>query len=342
MDVVPIRRWTAGIPYRPVDIHETKAPRPLLNARQIEAIAAVARTGSVTEAANLLGVSQPAVSMMLRECNDLVGFPLFERRRGRMQPAQETSLLIPEMDSIIDGLHRIGRLLGDLREASTGRVRLALPAVLADALLPHALTSFQRELATLNLQILSTEDPVTDVESDNADLGLALGPVADRHASTNDIGLTSLVCAMHVDHPLARRRHLTVDDFCGTAIVRFDDGSSLGALQRGIFHQAGFLPEVTCQVSSVSTALALAERNIGIAIVPDLTVGLARRGLAIVRFVPETALVLRLVLPTDRRVSRAGRRLSVVIRAAARHVLGAAATGSAISDDAAQRSHNRL
>ena len=57
-----------------------------LSFRQLQIIGAVGRSGSVTGAAAALGISQPAVSMMLKDCTQAAGFPLFVRRQGRLQP----------------------------------------------------------------------------------------------------------------------------------------------------------------------------------------------------------------------------------------------------------------
>lgn len=78
-----------------------------LSVRQMEVIYAVARYGSVTEAARVLGISQPAVSVIIQECNRVAGVQLFERKQGRLQPTPETGALLPEIERVQTAMRRV-------------------------------------------------------------------------------------------------------------------------------------------------------------------------------------------------------------------------------------------
>lgn len=64
-----------------------------MNLRQLEIFGAVMSTGTTVGAANLLNVSQPAVSQMILHMEDQLKFELFHRQRGRLVPTQEAELL---------------------------------------------------------------------------------------------------------------------------------------------------------------------------------------------------------------------------------------------------------
>ena len=66
--------------------------------RHIEALQAVQKAGSITGAAELLNVSQPAVSKLLRHAQDQLGLRLFERVKGKLVPTREAKLLEVEID----------------------------------------------------------------------------------------------------------------------------------------------------------------------------------------------------------------------------------------------------
>ncbi|MDG1154790.1 MAG: LysR family transcriptional regulator, partial [Paracoccaceae bacterium] len=84
--------------------------------RQLEAFRAVADTGSVTKAARYLGISQPAVSRLVSDFSKTVGFDLFQRRRGILEPTSDSRYLLSEVRRLIDSLDHLEDLRRDLTE----------------------------------------------------------------------------------------------------------------------------------------------------------------------------------------------------------------------------------
>ncbi|MGH8435809.1 MAG: LysR family transcriptional regulator, partial [Pseudomonas sp.] len=78
-----------------------------LSLRHIETIHAVILTGSVTGAASRLFVTQPAISNVLREAEDRLGYPLFDRRGGRLMPTPLADMLFEEIERSFTGLEAI-------------------------------------------------------------------------------------------------------------------------------------------------------------------------------------------------------------------------------------------
>ena len=90
------------------------------NLRQIEVFRAVMVTGSISGAARLLAVSQPAISRLLAYTEDRLGLKLFERIKGRVQPTPEARRLFAEVDQVHQGVLRVNNLAQELRERGTG------------------------------------------------------------------------------------------------------------------------------------------------------------------------------------------------------------------------------
>src|SRR4030095_13969649 len=96
-----------------------------LTFRQLQIVHAVSRSGSVTGAAQALGVSQPAVSMMLKDCGPSAGVRLFVSPQGRVQPTTETAGLLIELERIFNGVDRINRVIDDMRTTTVGTIQIA-------------------------------------------------------------------------------------------------------------------------------------------------------------------------------------------------------------------------
>src|SRR4051794_32383621 len=89
--------------------------RAVVNIRQIEAFHAVMETGSVTHAGARLGISQPAVSKLLKSFAESCGFKLFLRSNGRLLPTREARLVAAEVELLVSGTERVERVAAAVR-----------------------------------------------------------------------------------------------------------------------------------------------------------------------------------------------------------------------------------
>jgi DNA-binding transcriptional LysR family regulator len=107
--------------------------------RHMEVFRPVMLTGGVGGAAELLHVSQPAISKMLAAARRQAGFLLFERVKGRLVPTPEGQELHREIDALWRGVERVRDVSRKLAAPRTGTLRLAVSASIAPYLAPHAL-----------------------------------------------------------------------------------------------------------------------------------------------------------------------------------------------------------
>ena len=84
--------------------------------RHIEVFNAVMHTGSVSAAARLINISQPAVSRTLQHAELQLGFALFQRSKGRLTPTSEALALLPHMEKLFGQLEEVQRLADSLRK----------------------------------------------------------------------------------------------------------------------------------------------------------------------------------------------------------------------------------
>ena len=96
-----------------------------INSRQVEAFRAMMLTGSVTEAAKLIAVTQPAVSRLLRDFQALLKMKLFERRGSGLVPTAAATALYMEVERSFVGLERITAAAEEIRSRRTGTLRIA-------------------------------------------------------------------------------------------------------------------------------------------------------------------------------------------------------------------------
>ena len=107
--------------------------------RHIEVFYAVYRTGSVTGAAQELNVSQPSVSKVLRHAEDQLGYPLFRRNKGRLEPTEAAHELFGEVDEVYRQVRSLRQTAKNIGARRGGHIRLGLLPSLGFGVIPEAI-----------------------------------------------------------------------------------------------------------------------------------------------------------------------------------------------------------
>ena len=99
----------------------------MINLRHVEVFYAIMRAGSITEAARVLNVTQPAVSVALKQFEARLQMKLFDRVGGRLQPTPEAKALLPDIAEIFGRLGAVERFSQDLAEGTRGMLSRRTP-----------------------------------------------------------------------------------------------------------------------------------------------------------------------------------------------------------------------
>lgn len=291
--------------------------RPPFRLHHMALLDAVMQSPTLTEAAARLHISQPAVSKQIKQLQEDLGFPLFDRQGHKLTPTFEARAMLDQVRRVNGALGVLNRLATDLRGERRGHLQVgAIPAVAAH-LLPEALT----QVAGGDSQVLctvhsgNTAHVIELVETQQVDIGIALKVRGADAAGFRPLLDWRLECLMPQGHPLCARRlvrpadlapytviavELPALDWPDPTIARWDDG----------------LASVRVRVDASSTACRMAEAGLGIAVADSLTVGayarppLVRRplrhqvhttiGIYLPKFRPRSRTVDALVAALDR------------------------------------------
>ena len=288
-----------------------------MNLRQLEVFEAVMRTGSLSDAARALGVSQPAVSKALRLAEESAGFLLFRRVRGRMFPSPEAESLLPQVERVRSDLGAVDLLIRQLRDGHAGSVTVAAPGSAAHPFVTPAVARFSRERPEIRVEImiLPTSMVGDRVANSEADFGVVHQPTDNPHLDGEVLCEGEGVCVMPRRHPLTDRRSLSVRDLQRERLICYRGDTAIGSLVRKALAAAGTRREVDIVINQSQQALDLVEAGAGLAIMdPFLLVASHRPGLATVPFRPVIPNRLRIIRARERPRSRAASQLEKLIR----------------------------
>lgn len=260
-----------------------------LSFRQLEAFHAVMIGGSASRAAELLGISQPAVSRAIAELEQGTGFALFDRVRGRLVPTPEGRLFFAEVDVSFTGLDRLRAAAARIRDFGSGAIRIASLAALGSTLVPRAIRRFRDRHpgVAVTLHVASSASVRELVSSGQFGLGLAADEVDLLGVDHRVFGSFRAVCAIPAGHALSAIALVRPADLQGLPFLALAPEDRVRAELDRIFADAGVRPNIVVETPNSATVCALALEGVGVGVVnPMATDGFAARGVLFRPFEP--------------------------------------------------------
>ena len=244
-----------------------------LTHRLVEVFRAVMATGHVTRAAELLHTSQPTVSRELARLEQVLGFALFDRVRGRLHPTARALALMEEVNASYLGLERIAASAAALRQFAHGRLQLASLPALAHALVPESLRVFCADQPEARVSLATLESPQleTALTEQRFDLGLVERHEAPAGCTLQTLLVADEVAVLPAGHPLAARARLAPADFAGQAFVSLAPTDPYRQQIDAMFDARGVARPLRLDTPSAVSVCALVRQGLGLGIVNPLT-----------------------------------------------------------------------
>lgn len=201
-----------------------------MNLRQAEVFRAVMQAGSVTGAARLLGVSQPAISRTLRHTEDVLGYALFARRGGRLLPTPEAETLYTEADAGLRGMQRVADLASALGQGGGHVLRIAANPSFGAELLPQVIGSFRKRHPRTRVDITTTAHPavVDRVVLRQAEVGLTQFSASHPGLRSQRLGSYACRVALPPGSRLAAQDEVTPADLKHHPFISYEADTSIG------------------------------------------------------------------------------------------------------------------
>ncbi len=255
--------------------------------RHIEVFQAIRQTGSVSAAAQLLHVSQPAVSKVLQHAEQRLGFPLFLRVRGKLQPTPEALLLGREVDKVTESLQGVQRLAESLRREPGHRLRIGSTPALALSLLPPVISEWTRRYPDINCELASAHSRELVQNLLMRELDVALTFKLPDHP-----GLKARALAHGVLVALAPRGYwsdesegvpLALDELADAPLIGLSSADPLFARLDSYLQAVEPPPRISIAVQTYSLARAMVESGAGLAVIDPFTALGASRASTLIR-----------------------------------------------------------
>jgi DNA-binding transcriptional LysR family regulator len=259
-----------------------------LTIRQVEAFRAFMQRRSVTRAAEMLYISQPAMSRLIADCEESVGFTLFERNQGRLVPTAEAQVLYDEVKRAFLGLDRIALVAEQIRTLRRGSLRIAGAPSVGLNLLPDAIADFLREHEGVDVALLvdSSRAVLELVVGQNYDVCFVVEAIPCAGVQLQQIYEAPMACILPLHHQLASKRVIRPEDLADQAFVSYPEPFDSRIAIDKVFVAHG-VPRKTHIESQLSqTIIALVEQGLGMSLIDPISAHFARARVAVRKFEP--------------------------------------------------------
>jgi DNA-binding transcriptional LysR family regulator len=229
--------------------------------------------GNLGRAAGACASSQPTLSRELARLEQLLGFDLFDRVRGRLRPTARALALMQEVERSFVGLEQIAARASELRTQTTGRLRIACLPALAHALVPHALVHLAHAHPELGVSVHPLESPWLEqaISEQRFDLGLGETSEAPAGVTLHTLLRVNEVAILPPAHRLCGKTRLKPRDFAGERFVSLAAGDPYRAAIDTMFEDAQVQRATLIETTSAVAVCAMVRQGLGVAIVNPLT-----------------------------------------------------------------------
>lgn len=266
--------------------------------RQLEAFTTVADALSFAVAGNQLGLTASAVSQLVAELENVLGFRLFDRSTRRVALSSAGRDFLGPAQSALRHMRLVESAAEDVRNRAAGIVRIGAPLILASMVLPAAARGFQCDRPNVAIHIRDVPVEMTVDRVAAGDLDLALGPdrPPDRAVAQEEIFNSPWVLWCAASHPLATKRVLRWDDLRNVTLVAAGRDHEVSVAQMRRNAPDGNVIVPLDIVDNITTALGIAAQGLAATLTPAYVAVAARPLGLVMRRVTDPEAIRRICL----------------------------------------------
>jgi len=240
-----------------------------LSFRQLSVLHAIIHSGSAASAAEMLHITQPAVSKTVAALEKELGYRLFHRTGRNLKPTAKTIALMPHVERVLSEIDRLQNSAGIIGQEVTETLTITGNFTLIYTIAAEAAKEFcvKYPRTSLKLFAVTAQEIITSLVNRTADICLAYGPLHHSQLIIEDIGRWTSVCVMPKEHPLANKTEIKPSDLTSEKLLTYTDRSPTGIATRRLFENAAVDLHPTVTTTNTPTILRLVSRGVGIGLV---------------------------------------------------------------------------
>lgn len=255
--------------------------------RQIEVIRAVMLRGTISGAADHLGVSAPGISRLIKHSEESLGIRLFERRAGLFIPAVEASAVFDQIREVYKGVENLQLALDSLQKGEDVRLAFASAPSVAQFIATRAIRDLRGRYPDLyiDLNILKIEETVDYLLLERGEFVIMSSPVQNAGIENTKIAEGRIVAIVPEGHRLAEQDEISIHDLEHEPLIGIDPSDPYGRTLAKPFLDAGIAMQHSIRGRFAQTLVSFVRHGLGVALIDEFSVaevympGLVRKSL---------------------------------------------------------------
>ncbi|MGD8912468.1 MAG: LysR family transcriptional regulator [Candidatus Thiodiazotropha sp.] len=225
----------------------------------LRSLLAIADTGSITEAADRIGLTQPALSRRLQQLESYLGADLLSRGRKGTELTEIGRLVVAEARGLVNQFDHLREQVRAHQGLEGGSVRIGGGATAVSFVLPKAIARFRKAHPGIRFQLkeAGSIEVAGDVISGRLELGLVTLPVQARELQIWPLLTDKIVLVAPRDHPLARHGEIDAPALDGLAFVGFEADTAVRQIIDAALRDAGVEMNVVMELRSIPAILRM-------------------------------------------------------------------------------------
>lgn len=243
-----------------------------VSVKQLRAFVAVAETGSFAQACEQLNISQPALSMAVKNLEDEVGGSLFLRSTRSLSLSPEGSAFLPTAQRLLRDWSDAFTDLQRLYSLQQGKLTIAAMPSFASTRLPAVLATYRQQFPNIDIAVrdIVMEELIEAVRAGRVELGVAFEPDDSEGLEFEALFTDRFVAVLPEAHPLLARNRLRIKDLLGDTVITLNRGSSTRRWTEAAFAIESLSPPAIFEAFQLTTVGAMVAAGLGVALVPAL------------------------------------------------------------------------
>ncbi len=243
--------------------------------RQLQVFEAVARHLSFTRAAEELHLTQPAVSMQVKQLELMVNLPLFEQLGKKVHLTAAGNKMVLHSRTMMAQLNEIERDINCLRGIEGGQLKICIASTV-NYFATRLLVKFCEQYKTVNisLDVTNREELIRRLEANQPDMVLMGQPPEELDVEAKAFMENPLIVIANAQHPLAKQKDIPIIRMADEIFVMREPGSGTRTAMQRVFRAYNVTPTPGIQLSSNETIKQSVEVGLGLAVVSSHTVEL--------------------------------------------------------------------
>ncbi|PAE19162.1 LysR family transcriptional regulator [Bacillus sp. 7504-2] len=278
--------------------------------RQLKYFLTIAKCKSITNAAEILHISQPALSKMMKGLEEELGMTLLLRSNKSNELTDAGLIVMEYAQKIFSEIDNMTTTLNDLTNLKRGEIQIGLPPIIGSLFFPNIMANFHKEYPNIKMNVTEygAAKVVKSVKDGELDLGVAVLPVDGRTFNIYPIVEERMKLLVHHEHRLASLKKVHLKELKDEELIFYHEDFALHDIMWKKFIESGFEPKILFKSSQWDLMSEMVAANLGVTILPESICNrVMNKRIRIIELIPITPWNLALITKKDKYLSYAGR-----------------------------------